>query len=119
MAFAALVLLAPPAFGQADGVEISGLVIDRTLTRGGREFFSAVSKQLDPLDDRPFTIEIQERIAPGRSTFVRLYVDQSLIFQASLDPLPGRIEETARRAIGRLAHYVARREAQRTELEQY
>ena len=105
--------------GQDDGLEISGLVIDRTLTRGGREFFATVSQQLSPLEERPFTIEIRERIAPGRSTFVNLYVDQTLIFQASLDPLPGRIEETAKRAMNRLAQYVARRRFRESELESY
>lgn len=104
---------------QDDGVEISGLLIEETLTRGGRDFFYFFNSNWQPLRGN-FTLKVKERQDRGSSTSILIYINDTLVFQSPLSRLPDALEESAKNAVTQTRNYILfQRQALEEELDYY
>jgi curli production assembly/transport component CsgE len=72
-------------------VEIDELIVDQTITKGGRDFYEIFYNEwIWPESEQSFTIYIKERPARANSTQVQIFVDELLVFESFLQP---RFEE--------------------------
>ncbi len=102
--------VAAQAGGRAgDGLEITGLVIDRTITRGGRDFHDLLVGFLGPDFESPYTLVIVEAAGVGRSTLVTVSIDEIVVLRSRLNPLPEKVEALAQSAAEKVIQAIARR----------
>jgi curli production assembly/transport component CsgE len=81
-------------------IEIDGLIIDETKTKAGREFYELFySHWFAPQDARDYTIYIAEEPARGRSTIIRVSINEHIIFRQYLQSRYDVIEELSGNAI--------------------
>ena len=65
----------------------TGLVVDETLTRFGRDFYEAFYQQWTaPEGVVAYTLLIQEQPLPGLSTLITVRLDSEIVYQARLQP---------------------------------
>lgn len=96
-----------PAANGRDAVTLTGLVLDETLTRYGRAFYTAFHQAWDPpAAGGIYAIQIREKPVPGRGTQVRVYINDVVIYQARLVPGPRAVGEHPERAVRRAFRYV-------------
>lgn len=110
-----------PLSAQADednGMEISGLLIDETLTRSGRDFFYFFNSNWQSLLGN-HTITIQERQDRGSSTSILISVNDTLVFQSALNRKPGAVEEAAKQAVTRTRDFILYQAEAFEELDYY
>lgn len=73
--------------GEEGGLELFGLVVDETMTRLGRDFYNQFYDLWQaPPTRAAYTIRIQERPVPGRSTMLQVLVNDDVTFRARLSP---------------------------------
>jgi len=78
----------PPTSTSREGITLTGLVIDETRTRHGREFYTAFHQSWrTPMKRSIYTIVIREQPALGRGTQVSVCVNDTVLYRAR--PIPG------------------------------
>jgi curli production assembly/transport component CsgE len=83
-------------------------VIDETLTRHGREFYTAFHQSWrSPTKQGIYTIVIREQPAPGRGTQVSVWVNDTALYRARLIPGGDVLGDHPVRAVHRTSQYVA------------
>jgi curli production assembly/transport component CsgE len=111
-----------PFTGQAaqnnDGIEISGLLIEDTLTRAGRDFFYFFNSNWQPLRGN-FTLKVKERQDRGSSTSILIFINDTLVFQSPLARLPDALEESAKNAVTQTRNYILYQREALKELDYY
>lgn len=97
-----------PISASRDGITLTGLVIDETLTRHGREFYTAFHQSWrSPTKQGIYTIVIREQPAPGRGTQVSVWVNDTALYRARLIPGGDVLGDHPVRAVHRTSQYVA------------
>jgi len=80
--------------------EIDGLIVARTITRAGRDFYDIFfSKWEVPKGAKNFIIEIKEKPIPQMGTEISIIVKEMEIFKEKIQPRYDIIEEYAKYAI--------------------
>ncbi len=98
---------APLSGGESFLGGISGLVVDETLTKAGRDFYEVFYSQWEaPATELDYTIFIKELPAPGRGSQVMVYLDETELFNQPLQPRYDVIEAVAQYAVGLVSGYV-------------
>lgn len=100
-------------------LEITGLIIDRTITKGGHDFHDLVVGYLGLDYESPYTLSILETADTGRSTFVTVLLDDVTVFKSRLNPLPERVDQLAQVAAQAVIDAIAERRLMLKELEYY
>jgi curli production assembly/transport component CsgE len=90
-----------------ENLEIDGLIIDRTKTKLGRDFYQLFySKWEAPYGIKGYDILISEKPMPGRGSLVQIEVKGTLIFNRRLTPRYAEIEKSAELAIQVTLNYL-------------
>ena len=89
-------------------IEIDGLVIDKTKTKAGRDFYQAFFKKwVAPPEAKDFTILINENPGRGRGTQVLIFVNDLVVVNRFLQPQADYIEQTALQSIAQVQIFLA------------
>lgn len=65
----------------------TGLVVDETLTRFGRDFYELFYREWEaPAGVVSYTLLVQEQPLPGLSTLITIRLDSEIVYQARLQP---------------------------------
>lgn len=108
----------PAKAGQNDGIEISGLLIDETLTRGGRDFFYFFNSNWEPLNGN-LTITVKERQDRGTATSILIFVNDTLVYQQAVPRLSDAVEESAKLAVAQVRNYILHQKEALKDLDYY
>ncbi len=106
-----LLLFSAAAAGQADleEVEIDGLLIDRTLTRVGHEFFRSLVAELDAPDGIPgVNVVVRERVSGQWGSLVWIEAQDRTVFRSFLRPRGDGVEGVAQQGARALMAYLLR-----------
>jgi curli production assembly/transport component CsgE len=107
---------APNTFaGQAaeDEIEISGLVIDRTLTRFGKDFsFYYSSYWRDLSFTQGFNVTLNETVFPQAGTLLTLEINGTKIYSTHFGRRASPVKEKAEQAVLISIDYIAQVKAQ-------
>lgn len=103
-----LLLVSPPSVLADNDIEISGLVIDRTLTRFGKDFgfyYSSYWREL-PFT-QGFNVTLYETVFPQAGTVLTLEVNGTRIYTTHFGRRANPIKESAEQAILLTIDYLA------------
>lgn len=90
-----------------ENLEIDGLIIDRTKTKLGHDFYQLFYSQWEaPYGISGYDIIISEKPMPGRGSLVQVTVKGTLIFNRRLTPRYAEIEKTADLAVQVTLNYL-------------
>ena len=84
----------------ADDIELGGVVIDRTITRFGKDFFfyyTSYWRDIPSTDG--LTVVIHERVYPQAGTHLWIELDQELIYQTYFGRRQNDVKTMAEQAI--------------------
>lgn len=99
-------------------LEIDGLLIDDTKTKGGRDFYDLFFRDwVAPPDAKNYSIFIVERPFRLNQTTIEISINEILVFQAFLQPRVDYIEELALQSIGITQQYLVQYEQLVRELD--
>ena len=89
-----------PAYGQGDdGLELSSLIINKTLTRFGNEFYTSFSNHwAAPENFLSGNIRIQEAPSARWGSLIIVWVGDEIMFRTSLSTRTKNIDEIAKQA---------------------
>lgn len=91
-------LLAP--ISQADEIDLGGMVLDRTISRFGKDFFFYyTSYWRDIPSTNGFTVVIHEQIYPQAGTRLWVEMEREKIFETYFGRRQNDVKELAERAI--------------------
>lgn len=101
-----------PSFQNFD--EVSGLIVDRTMTRLGEDFYFFFSQRLnDRYENVKENFEIRERPTALSGSIVGVYHSGKPIYRAALSPGRRQAQEKADEAVSAVSDYIIRWEAER------
>jgi curli production assembly/transport component CsgE len=100
-----------------EGLEISGLVLDETKTKPGRDFYEYFTTYWQDVEGLHYTIIVLELADSTRGSFVLIKVNDEVVYRNRL-PRPDIIEEQARRAVSRVGVYMLRQLTVQKHLEE-
>lgn len=104
-----LLSLAWPVMAKEDDIEISGLVIDRTLTRFGKDFGFYYSGYWRDLPfTQGFNVTLYETVFPQAGTQLTLEVNGTAIYRTHFGRRANPIKERAEQAILLTIDYIAK-----------
>jgi len=90
-----------------ENLEIDGLIIDRTKTKLGHDFYQLFYSHWEaPYGISGYDIIISEKPMPGRGSLVQVKVKGTLIFNRRLTPRYAEIEKTADLAVQVTLNYL-------------
>lgn len=91
---------APRLAADPDFLEIDGLVIDRVITKPGRDFYELFYRDWDaPFGAQNYTLLIEETPFRGRQTIIKVSLDNQLIYQQILQTRYDVLEEMVANAV--------------------
>ena len=97
-----LLLFIPLPFnGQSleNGLEIEGLVLDRTRTKLGSDFYDIFYSRWDPpAEIKGFNITITEKPIPRMGTLIQVDINSKVVYRQRLTPRYADIEKKAEQA---------------------
>lgn len=94
-----IVLLFSP-ISQADEIELGGMVLDRTISRFGKDFFFYyTSYWRDIPSTNGITVVIHEQVFPQAGTYLWVEMDQTKIFETYFGRRQNDVKKMAERAI--------------------
>lgn len=92
-----------------DLVEIDGLIIDRTLTRLGRDFYVAFSMKMNSkYDGIAVNLTVKERPTALSGSIIGVYHFDKVIYRGALSPGQRQADEKADQAIESVNQYIIR-----------
>lgn len=92
-------------------LEIDGLVIDETKTKGGREFYDLFYRDWSPPEGaKNYTIFIVEKPFRLNQTFIEVSINETRVYQSFLQPRYEYIENIALESITSTQFYLAQYE---------
>ena|GEM_PF-1258034 len=86
--------------------ELSGLLLDQTKTRLGREFYETFSSLWEFPPGSEFNITVSELTDPRTGTQIYIYVDDILVYGTLLRPRGEELEEKAEEAVKVILRYL-------------
>lgn len=94
--------------------EVSGLIVDRTMTRLGEDFYFFFSQKLnDRYDNLKENFEIRERPTALSGSIVGVFHSGKPIYRAALSPGRRQAQEKADEAVSAVSEYIVKWEAER------
>lgn len=112
---AAMLTCSPSAFATTaiDEIEISGLVIDRTLTRFGKDFsFYYSSYWRDLTFTQGFNVTLNETVYPQSGTLLTLDINGTQVYATYFGRRADSVKEKAEQAVLMSIDYIAQVKAQ-------
>ena len=100
-----------------EGLEITGLILDETKTRGGREFFESFSNRWHAVRGLDYTITIMERPDGARGSTIMVSVDDTRVYLKRMVPRWEWIEKESQTAVRYVSGYLLQRLTTQKELE--
>ena len=100
-----------------EGLGITGLVLDETKTKPGRDFYEYFNSYWQEVEGLQYTITVSELPDATRGSFVFVKVDDVIVYQNRLNPQPDFIEQEARRAVSGVSGYMLKQLTARQQLE--
>jgi hypothetical protein len=114
---------APAHASENDGgngyFEITGLVIEETMTPAGHNLYESFNARWKPMEGLSYTITVKERADSVRGSFYQFLVDEDVVLAGRLNPSIDFIDELAAEAVKRCSFYILQREFVSEELEFY
>jgi len=103
-----LSVLLMPASNAAEDLEIDGLLLDRSISRFGHQFYYEFSNYWRDLPSTAgFNIEIKETVIPKAGTQLSLIMNNQLVYATylgrRLEPLDERVEQAVYTVIDAMA----------------
>jgi len=118
-----LFLLSLPAEGitQAtdEGLEITGLLLDETKTKGGHDFFYVFNSHWQQVEGLDYSIIVTELPSRGRGSVILVNVNNTVVYRNFLNPRAEAIEEEAKRATRYSIQFLLQNLNVQQELEMY
>jgi len=99
--------------------EITGLVIEETMTPAGHNLYESFNARWKPMEGLSYTITVKERADSVRGSFYQFLVDEDVVMAGRLNPSIDFIDELAVEAVKRCSLYILQREFVSEELEFY
>lgn len=94
--------------------EVNGLIIDRTMTRIGRTFYSEFAQRLNESEsDLRENFTVTERTTARFGTIITIWHSHKIVFRTSLSPRAKESKEQAEAAVKVLKSYLVRWKIQR------
>jgi curli production assembly/transport component CsgE len=100
-------LLAPVA--GAEEAEISGLVINHTITRSGNDFYRKFSERLNELVPLETNLVVKERPSARWGILLWVELEGQPVYREFLSPISSQLDETAYRAADLVLQEINRR----------
>lgn len=92
------ILITP--FSQADEIELGGMVLDRTISRFGKDFFFYyTSYWRDIPSTNGITVVINERVYPQAGTYLWVEMEQKKVFETYFGRRQNDVKKLAEQAI--------------------
>ncbi|MBB6612493.1 hypothetical protein H7F15_15720 [Pontibacter sp. Tf4] len=94
-------------FVRSADLEVDGLIVDRTITKIGRDFYDIFHRQWEaPADAHNFTILIEEKPTRSNGAYVVVSVNDEPVFEYQLQPRYDVIEEVANYTVAMVYEYL-------------
>lgn len=88
-------------------VEIDGLLVDETKTKSGRDFYELFyNNWTAPKDAKNYSITIKELPFRLRTTQIKIFINDNLVYLSILQPRYELVERYAQQAVGRVKQYL-------------
>ncbi|MBZ9577841.1 hypothetical protein KJA13_02275 [Patescibacteria group bacterium] len=98
--------------------EITGLIIEQTMTKIGYEFYENFFIRWEaPKGIKGYNIFIDERASPLWGSWIQIKVDTTMVWSKVLKPRSEEIEEAAKQAVEVTKGFLSRYEEYKRELE--
>jgi hypothetical protein len=110
---------AGPGGGPNVHFEISGLVIEETMTPAGHNLYESFNARWKALEGMTYTITIKERADSFRGSFYQISVDEDVVMAGRLNPRLDFIDALAEEAVKKCSLYILQRAFVAEELEFY
>ncbi|MBP3143018.1 curli production assembly/transport protein CsgE [Aliivibrio fischeri] len=92
-----------------DLIEIDGLIIDRTLTRLGRDFYFSFSMKMNArYEDIDVNLTIKERPTALSGSIIGVYHFDKVIYRSALSPGQRQADEKAEQALEAVNKYIVK-----------
>ncbi|MCH9661958.1 MAG: curli production assembly/transport protein CsgE [Bacteroidetes bacterium] len=108
--------------GNNDGADgtLTGIVVESTKTKPGRDFFKAFSSiyQRKAINGEKVVV-IKEILAVGSNTKIELEIDNTIVFQFFVNPRSDYIDQMANIAVARTENYFVRLRKNRNLIKKY
>ena len=92
------ILITP--FSQADEIELGGMVLDRTISRFGKDFFFYyTSYWRDVPSTNGITVVVNERVYPQAGTYLWVEMEQKKVFETYFGRRQNDVKKLAEQAI--------------------
>lgn len=92
------ILITP--FSQADEIELGGMVLDRTISRFGKDFFFYyTSYWRDIPSTNGITVVVNERVYPQAGTYLWVEMEQKKVFETYFGRRQNDVKKLAEQAI--------------------
>ena len=86
---------------------LSGLLIDNTLTKMGRDFYSFFYDNWDAPDiGETYSVAIEEKPAPGRGSLIQIKVNREKVFENRISPRREVLQAYAEYAVKQVYNYL-------------
>lgn len=108
----------PGGMATDEGLEISGLMLDETKTKIGRDFYEYFNTHWQEIKGINYTITITELPSAIRGSIMRIKWNDEVIYQAILNPRPGQVEKTAKQAVLEVQVYALKQLTTQQQLEE-
>lgn len=99
--------------------EITGLVIEETMTPAGHNLYESFNTRWKTLEGMEYTITIKERADSFRGSFYQILVDEETVMAGRLNPRLDFIDELAAEAVKKCSLHILQRVFVAEELEFY
>ena len=103
-----------------EGIELSSMVIQRTKTKPGKDFYDFFYQQysLNPVEGNKM-IKIEEMISFGRTTKIMVKVDDRIIYEFFARPKLDYLKEQATKALKQVNRYMEYLKNRSEKISQY
>jgi len=101
-----------------EGLEISGLVLDETKTKPGRDFYEYFTTYWQEVKGLQYTIIVSELPDTTRGTFIFVKVNDTLVYQQRLNPRPDVIENASKQAVRQVGVHMFQQLTAQKQLEE-
>jgi len=99
--------------------EISGLIIEETMTPAGHNLYESFHARWQPLEGMTYTITIRERADSIHGGFYQILVDEEVVMSGRLNPRLDFIDALAEEAVRICSLHILQRAFVSEELELY
>ena len=105
-----LTALLAPLTAQGDEAELSGFIIDHTVTRSGQEFHRRFAERINEMGDLDFNLVIKERPSARWGILIWVEMDNQQMYRRFLQPNVADMQEIGYAAADSVLQEIQRRQ---------